>query len=147
MPETQPPSYDGTHSNKENFVSLKEYFESRIREVERAAAASNRNSEIAMEKASTATEYRLSTMNEFRAAMADQSSTHVTRAEYQAMRDAMQAEAKSVRIGAQEANENLRNAMQGEIKSLQRTVYTLVGALAALQAIATFFMNRLSWHF
>lgn len=111
--------FDRNTSNRENYVSLKEYFERRLLDMERATQASLRNSETAIDKAEQATTYRLALLNESRDALKDQTRLYITRAEFDGLRDATQA----------------------EIKSLQRIVYTLTGGLAVIQALVQFFVK------
>ncbi len=132
MSDEKSPVYNGGYSNRDNYVTLRDYIESRLREIERTAETSVHNSDKALKIASAANEYRLQEMNSFRKAMSDQAGSFVPRAEFD-----------NLRKSYQEDDETLRISMQAEIKSLQRTVYTLVGALTAIQAIITFLATRL----
>ena len=97
-------------------VSLREYVDKRLEILDKHIAKTERDNEIAIEKADKVLSYRLQGMNEWRASLQDMTSQYITRNEY------------SSKIEAHEA----------QLASLARTVYTLAGALAALQVVLQF---------
>jgi len=62
-------------------VSLRDYFEMRLKEQQRAVEAALASAEKAVTKAEVATEKRFEGVNEFRATLADQAATLMPRAE------------------------------------------------------------------
>jgi len=89
-----------------NILSLKEYFEDRLKSIDdkhttiregdqRALSAALASSKEAITKAETATENRFSSVNEFRAALSDQTRSFVSRAEWLGVTDAMSKDIKA----------------------------------------------------
>ena len=107
-----------------DIVTLRDYVDLQIESVRRDMMMSERNQEIALNKAATATDYRLENMNEFRASLRDQTASYMTRNEY----------------------EGKHYSLQQEIKSLQRIVYMGLGGVVVLQFILSVLLPYLLGH-
>ena len=105
-------------------VTLRDYVDLQIGTVRREMAMAQRNQEIALDKAALATDYRLKSMNEFRASLRDQTASYLTRNEY----------------------EGKHYSLIQEIKSLQRIVYMGLGGVVVLQFILSVLLPYLLGH-
>jgi hypothetical protein len=105
-------------------VSLKEYFEARITALDKATSI-----------ASTNLEKRLDSMNEFRAALKDQTSTFVPRTEFDSIVDKMQLDIRLLRES--KASNDGRVSQQALI-----IAYIVTGISVAL-SIASFLMKAI----
>jgi hypothetical protein len=91
----------------------------RFEGLEKTIDATLKANTIAIAKAEQATEHRLTSLNEFRQSLSDQTKTYVSRQELEAE----------------------RAARDSEIKALQKTFYTVTAALAVIVMVLMFFVK------
>lgn len=109
--------------------TLKEYFEQRIQDQDKAVQAALIAAKEAVIKAETASEKRFESVNEFRGQLADQTATLMPRAEVNTKFDAFNDKLTGLtdRI----------NTSQGVKQGSELTIGKIYGAIAAFAAIIT----------
>lgn len=120
--------------NHRAVVSWRDYVDTRLGALEKAAEASH----VAMEKATivaqTAIENRLASMNEIRETMRDQATRMATRAELGIAQDAIEKDLRALR--------EFRAELQGKASQSQVNVALLLAVLGPLLSVALWLLGR-----
>ena len=140
-------------------VSLREYLMAQINAVERRSElrfeamkeqidAAFKSSQLAIDKADTATEKRFEGVNEFRAALSDQATRFVTSETLYALGDKLQASIDRNREDLTSlANRiNLREGEQTGSRVTRGALYAGLGAFATVIGLLVVLVNYLSSH-
>ena len=107
---------------KTDEVSLKEYFDTRLNNIQN-------NTELAR----VGMEKRLESMNEFRAQLKDQTATFLTRDMYESRHQALQAQLDNLRDRV--------NAYENKGQGIKMSWLAMVGIVAFLATVATLILN------
>lgn len=102
-----------------NNITLKEYFDLKVKSLEEKVELHFKLNKIALDKAEQTTNLRLEGMNEFRSAMKDQSNTYLTKSDYAA---------------------NHKN-LEDKNHALEKIVFMGLGALAVIELLFKFFIK------
>jgi hypothetical protein len=117
---------DGKFSWKDS-VTLKEYFEDKIDELEKGMALRIQSLEKATDLAKAGMDERLARMNEFRDALKDQSNTFLTRQEAAIRMDRIDEDIRSLRES--------RSELFGKASQNQLNVALLIGVAGLVLSI------------
>lgn len=115
-------------------VSLKEYFDMRLEQMDKALDARFIAQEKAIDTASEASERRLNAMNEFRASLEDQSKTYATLAEFVAFKAMIKLELDQIRSSVDSLNLT-RAELAGKASQSQVTIATIISVAGLLLSV------------
>lgn len=125
-------------------VSLRDYLEERIQSLSNRVDAAAVASEKALEKATSATEKRFDSVNEFRAVLSDQTSTLLPRSEYDARHQALtdRTEANAARIASLDAKLTGHREGTGSVGTVIMGALIALNSLAAVAAVLISVLHR-----
>lgn len=130
-------------------VALRDYMEMKIADVDergimriealaKELAVALRANEIAIDKAERATEKRFESVNEFRQTLSDQTRTFVDRNTFDSMERNLIEKIDSMQKWQANELAALRSTMESKIDAQYKIIFTMAGAIAAIQATLAF---------
>jgi hypothetical protein len=114
-----------------NDISLKEYFETRLRDLEKATTIVASNLEKSTAIAASAMERRLEGMNEFRNQLKDQTSTFVVRSEYNSTLSRLNEDIRVLRES--------KATMDGKASQMSTNISTIIAIIGLIISLVGFF--------
>ena len=134
-------SEEGERSHRE-YVTLKEYIESRLDSMQRATEVAIQAAQRATEKAETANNARFANVNEFRQALQDQTREYLPRAEFNIQHKAIEDRVDNLTRAFTEATK----LGEGKSQGMSMVGYLVYSAIIASGAAATVVILLRSLH-